>query len=596
MADYGLYNSLRGFLGTGEQKMKLAQQEQETLYKEEQLRMEKEQINVQYAQQYEDYMGAIDESVNALTVQGQEDIQRKALELQDGIREDLAKYNNNYSRWLARGGYAKLREYKSSILGSEEYKNHATSKATVSKILQAKEDKMAHLIPQSTMRQLGQYQNGESNLVTWNGLLGEVDLEGLEKTIALGQSASVEQVMGHNTNSAIFLSNYMLEMGMDKSDLEDMTPEKQRYFYSGLQNYVARQGINVRGTAKGDDFGVSAGRSAVNDFKFALHSMPSVNPGYDILDDLQNNVQVKTLTDILGIDYEANTGYDDKWWWQGSDVQVKGYGVANSLHESFYKSTFHSSYGNSPASSENPGEPTLRNVNMESLYDSSGRRVQEGGMIEKANPAGVFLAYKADSIVDGDYSGSQLLVERVDMSDKERKEMVEAGRGEDYKPTLVIQMLDEDGNYFFKEVSKDAISTAIQDKELGVDKSYASVLQSQVGQQGQKDESAIEDIRFVDAGQKYFEQQASHLGIPTSMQGHVFAYLIHTAKNSGNAEQMFGDALNNLPSQMMQHPELSKIIKDGDVNAFYDYLSRAKGGAGLKQSILGIQKNITSQF
>ena len=577
MADFGLYQSMRGFLGSGERKLKAAEQEANALRQEEQSMQQREQLNLQYAKQYEDYIGGVNELVDGMTIQGQEAVQEKANTLQLEMREDLAKYNNNYSRWLSRGGYAKLNEYKQSVLGSDEFKNHTASKASLVKIKQAQDEGLGHLLPQSTLNSLSDYQNGFTSKIVYNGLLGEIDSKEITKSVELGKELTGDEIMAGN-NGNIILSNYMIEHNYSRERLDSLSPEEAMIFSDNVKAYAVKKYGGIKGTSTKKPSG-STNMSASQHLNLAIANMPTVKAGYDIYNDLETNQGVSILSKTLGLDPANQTSYNDGGWFTETS-KVQGYGVAPSLHESFYKTTFGSKYARSLATSENPGVMQVSGINLQSMYSQDGTKVQEGGMLT-GTPTGVFLSYKTDKVNNGDYNGPALLVEYPDMSDKERQEYNASMQNTNYKPTMVVQIEGEDGEYYYKEIEQNAITSAIRDKELNISDEFESVTNTQKKQQEQLTKSQLNLIDISQRMGEGYNVQFSDMGIPNTMHQHLKAITVMAAEKSGLVEgnRISSQIINN----MINRPDFFEIIKSGNVDAFYKYIAKDSGQANAER-------------
>jgi hypothetical protein len=601
MADYGTYYALKGFLGTGEKKMQMAQQNMQNLAQEESLDLQRQNQNIQYAQLESQYYQQTDELINNLTVRGQDDVRELATKLQSEMREDLARHNNNYGRWLANGGVQKLAQYKQTILQSDEYKNHATTKKTLGYIQEATLNNQGHLIPQATQLQMRMYQDGLTDVVNWNGLLGEVDTDGLEKTIALGQQATADDILSYNNNHAILTYNYLLEQGMTEADLLTMSKEEAILFNTGFRKYVEQNVGSVPGIAKAEDFAGVGKRSAAQDFNLALVRMPSLTYGYDINSVLETDANANAFANVLGLDVENNPMYDTNWW--SDEYRVVGYGIANSLHDALYSAEFGTAYAKSAATEDDPGRMRVKGLNAEGLYDDRGRKVQDAGVVD-ANVVGVYLTYKNDNVkdMDSDYSGSMLMTEKINASEKDIQKMREAGQGTEFAPTMVIQLQGDDGKIYFKEVSRSAISTAMADKELDITSEYENVLSTQVQQKNSlKQEASYNDITYSKNMSKYYNQLATQFKIPQNMQNAVLAMAINFAKKGGAVDETqvannMNSALYQYIPALMQNPQISQAILSGDLNQLYSYLSQTSQGKKLVSEIKKTTKNITSEF
>ena len=574
MADFGLYQSMRGFLGTGERKLRQAEQEANALRQEEQLMQQREQINLQYAKQYEDYIGSVNELVDGMTVQGKEAIQEKANTLQMEMREDLGRYNNNYSRWLSRGGYGKLNEYKQAVIGSQEYKNHSISKANLTKIKEAQDEGLGHLIPESTLNSLVDYRNGSTDLITYNGLLGEVDTKEIVKSVEMGRELTGEEIMAGN-NGAIILNNYMLENNISRASLDNLSAEESILFQQDVYNYAYSKYGGLRGTADPKKMSGSTSMSPSQHLNLAIANMPTVKAGYDIYDDLETNQGIAILGKTLGLDPSNQTSYNDGSWFSETS-RVQGYGIAPSLHESFYKSTFGGKYARSLASSDNPGVMQVSGVNLQGMYTQDGIKVQEGGMIT-GTPTGVFLSYKTDNITNGDYTGPALLVDYPDMSDSERAEYNNAMQDVNYKPTMVIQIEGEDGEYYYKEIQQNAITAALRDKELDIADELSTVTSTQKKQS--KDRSQVE-IKRLDLAKSYsqgYDSQYGMIEMPKIMHQQLKAIQVMAGEQAGLIQ---GSKLSQqIIQNMLRDQSLLSIMKSGDLDAFYKYIAKNSGQA-----------------
>ena len=573
MADFGLYQSMRGFLGTGERKLKAAEQEANALRQEEQVMQQREQLNLQYSKQYEDYIGGVNELVDGMTLQGKEDIQAKANTLQLEMREDLAKYNNNYSRWLSRGGYGKLNEYKQSVLGSEEYKNHSVSKASLVKIQEAKDDGLGHLIPRSTLNSMVDYQNGNTNKIQYGGLLGEIDTKEIVKSVEMGRDLTGEEIMA-GTNGSIILSNYMIEENINQQQLDNLTAEESLLFQQNVYDYAYSKYGGIKGQGDSKKMG-STTISPSQHLNLAISNMPSVKSGYDIYSDLETNQGVAILSKTLGLDPSNQTSYNEGGWFSETS-KVQGYGIANSLHESFYKTVFGSKYGKSLATSENPGVMQVASVNIQGMFTQEGTKVQEGGMIT-GTPNGVFLSYKTDNITSGDYAGPALLVDYPDMSDKERAEYNSAMENVNYKPTMVIQIEGEDGEYYYKEIQQNAITAAIRDKELNISDELSSVSNTQKQQSKDRSQLEMNRIELATSYNQGYDAQYGDIGVPNVMHQHLKAVQVLAGEQAGLNEgyKLSQQIINN----MLNDSNLLSIMQNGDVNSFYQYISKNSGQA-----------------
>ena len=573
MADFGLYQSMRGFLGTGERKLKAAEQEANALRQEEQVMQQREQLNLQYSKQYEDYIGGVNELVDGMTLQGKEDIQAKANTLQLEMREDLAKYNNNYSRWLSRGGYGKLNEYKQAVLGSEEYKNHSVSKASLVKIQEAKDDGLGHLIPRSTLNSMVDYQNGNTNKIQYGGLLGEIDTKEIVKSVEMGRDLTGEEIMA-GTNGSIILSNYMIEENINQQQLDNLTAEESLLFQQNVYDYAYSKYGGIKGQGDSKKMG-STTISPSQHLNLAISNMPSVKSGYDIYSDLETNQGVAILSKTLGLDPSNQTSYNEGGWFSETS-KVQGYGIASSLHESFYKTVFGSKYGKSLATSENPGVMQVASVNIQGMFTQEGTKVQEGGMIT-GTPNGVFLSYKTDNITSGDYAGPALLVDYPDMSDKERAEYNSAMENVNYKPTMVIQIEGEDGEYYYKEIQQNAITAAIRDKELNISDELSSVSNTQKQQSKDRSQLEMNRIELATSYNQGYDAQYGDIGVPNVMHQHLKAVQVLAGEQAGLNEgyKLSQQIINN----MLNDSNLLSIMQNGDVNSFYQYISKNSGQA-----------------
>ena len=181
--EYGLTHALKGFFGSADAKTARNQQLSllQQMYNQDQA--EKNQaMNLDLnLQEFHDKVDTYSQNI----IQGQgireNDLHAYKMLNQDArkILEEKVRKAGGIVKFMQGGGSQALQDYKNAIVGSDIAIRLGNNQAAFRNILLATQNldengesvKTSHLVPQTTLANLSDYQAGKTDHIVWNGLL-----------------------------------------------------------------------------------------------------------------------------------------------------------------------------------------------------------------------------------------------------------------------------------------------------------------------------------------------------------------------------------------------------------------------------------------
>ncbi len=178
--DFGGYTALRGFFGSADKKAQRAEDLQyaQLLLQQQQLDQQKEN---QYRQQQQQLIDQADQLATqvirgkGVRQKDKEAVQNYASSLMTPINDMITKYGS-YDRAMANGLDRLVANYKFELSNNELIQRIATNKDNFKNLLLAKNDPSSRdRIFQSDLDNLKEYELGNSDYITYKGMMGELN-------------------------------------------------------------------------------------------------------------------------------------------------------------------------------------------------------------------------------------------------------------------------------------------------------------------------------------------------------------------------------------------------------------------------------------
>ncbi len=175
------------------------------------------------------YYDSLNKEADGLLAGDRAAIQKKALDIQGSIKEQIKLYGGNRSKFLQNGGHRLLKNYIDNVTGSEEMSTYKENKENLVRIMAAQEKGFGARIMDRDIESMQQYQKTGKGKITFSGMMNEIEIPPQEN-YDLGADIPLDHIMNHNANNLKILGNYK----MYYPDLDDPTPEELKAFASKM--------------------------------------------------------------------------------------------------------------------------------------------------------------------------------------------------------------------------------------------------------------------------------------------------------------------------------------------------------------------------
>lgn len=234
--DWGIGQGYMGLFSTTN-KREAAKDELSTLTMLDQ-QMKLDRAEKEQAQMKEQaYYAEISKAADQLLTPDRNKINERSRLLAGAVREQVKMYGGDLTKFFANGGHKVLSDYKSAILNSEETSMFMDNKKNMERILEMQSKGMGHLINQTDLYNLQNYQEKGSGRITFTGMLNQIELPDLENWDK-GEAVPAEAILAHSQNRLKFLGNY--KMTYPSADYPPNEAE--------LKRFVSETYGNLKGT------------------------------------------------------------------------------------------------------------------------------------------------------------------------------------------------------------------------------------------------------------------------------------------------------------------------------------------------------------
>jgi len=175
------------------------------------------------------YYDSLNKEADGLLAGDRAAIQKKALDIQSSIKEQIKLYGGNRSKFLQNGGHRLLKNYIDNVTGSEEMTTYKDNKENLVRIIAAQEKGFGARLMDRDIESMQQYQKNGKGKITYSGMMNEIEIPP-EANYNLGADIPLDHIMNHNANKMKILGNYK----MYYPDLEDPTQEELNAFASKM--------------------------------------------------------------------------------------------------------------------------------------------------------------------------------------------------------------------------------------------------------------------------------------------------------------------------------------------------------------------------
>ena len=195
------------------------------------------------------YYELINEKADGLLGYDREQIQKRASKLQSDIREKIAMYGGDRRRFMANGGHSQLGKYSGDILNSREFTTYRNNKENLTRIMDAQQKGLGHLLLQKDIDSMEAYKNNKGGEITYGGIQSEIELPDA-RNYDIGTDVPITDIITHKENFMRIVGNYMLhnpDMPIpDINNPEDMV---------NLKAFAIKQGYGLKGSDRSkEDF------------------------------------------------------------------------------------------------------------------------------------------------------------------------------------------------------------------------------------------------------------------------------------------------------------------------------------------------------
>jgi len=335
-------------------------------------------------------------------------INRKAKELQEGLRSKVAALGGSKKAFLRSGGISDLAEYRDKVVGSEEMQMYKNNKINMEKLLMIREKKMGHLINEKDMKSMTQYNATGQGAITYTGLLNEVDVD--ETLFEWGKEITPDDVLKSGSNRMAIMANYEIDTGMDYNpsvndqDLKDYIKFKG---YGGLGKNVAIINARIKKQAADKKKNATPTPTAAVTVSYLVGKT-----GEKSADDMSFEKAYgkdKLGDNVLGVKPDSGFAYGKKVGWSIGAAKYKlkgGATFAEGKAQDFAKNFYTIKELN------DDGSMTIDPTKVSGSYDARGGKltgISKGGWDENYVASDLVLGYK--TMIDGE---PQLIVESLD--------------------------------------------------------------------------------------------------------------------------------------------------------------------------------------
>lgn len=169
------------------------------------IELEKEK-NIQADLQEQQYYENISKFAENLLEEDRNAINRKARQMASSVREHIRSTGGNMRKFFENGGHKMLGDYRSSIINSAEASAYIENKKNMEKILDLQQKGLGHLINPRDLYNLQQRQKNGTGIITYSGMLNEINIDEMAKDYAYGQYIPAEDIL--NKHYMKILGNY----------------------------------------------------------------------------------------------------------------------------------------------------------------------------------------------------------------------------------------------------------------------------------------------------------------------------------------------------------------------------------------------------
>jgi len=234
--------SLAGFQGLSQNtgRRQSAQRELNTLRQLHDFKKQGEMEEQQAEVAYQETLASVKAQADTLLEGDRLAINKKADELQMGLRQKIQALGGSKKSFLKNGGISDLANYKDQVLGSDEMFRYKNNKVNMEKLLMIKERKMGHLINERDYKSMIQYQKDGKGELTYTGLLNEVEVD--QTLFEFGQEIKAEDVLKAGSNRMAIIANYEADTGQTYNpsyDDKDLKAYVKYKGYGGIGKNVA---------------------------------------------------------------------------------------------------------------------------------------------------------------------------------------------------------------------------------------------------------------------------------------------------------------------------------------------------------------------
>lgn len=135
-----------------------------------------------------------------------ERINKKALELQNNIKEKIKMFGGSRASFIKNGGASVLADYSSNLMNSEEFLGYKDNKANLDKLLKMQMSGMGHLIAPEDYKNMVAYNLNGEGPITFSGVLNEITIP--PQAFAYGHKLTPEEVLSVKDNRMKIYGNF----------------------------------------------------------------------------------------------------------------------------------------------------------------------------------------------------------------------------------------------------------------------------------------------------------------------------------------------------------------------------------------------------
>ncbi len=443
--------------------------------------------------QEQQYYDNINKQADNLLVHDKKQVQVAAARFQRDIREKVKAFGGSRKKFQSNGGLSLMNNYSGSILNSPEFSIYKENKANLTKIIDAKEKGLGHLLLPNDVDSMDSYKTNKGGKITYGGIMSEIDLPDA-RNYDLATDIPLRDILINDQNYLKILSNYQMHHPEDKNPSEeDLFAFMFKMGYGGkgsnrdALNFARRAALNLSTQKSSKEPTPKLDKRQIN-VSTGIQTMMAMMPEGTKTDDYYNSETFESVNFYKdnankGNKYIAQNISNSPWTHMATNYNLDetGFdahaesstpsGVAYKAYQWLFNDKFmiagankiYEGFESDVASAVLEREVVNGQVELDphdiDMYRTDGVQMEGSEQVAQDVYKGKFTVLGITTAgVATDSEDKRLLLMTVhddngDLDKKQTKKFIDNMRGRDAHPTAVIALKSEDGHIFYKEIN-----------------------------------------------------------------------------------------------------------------------------------------------